>query len=87
MTATINTTGSGLFTNSDTSSTIALQTGSTSSLTINASQEVTLNTSGAITIPSGTTAQRPATPINGMIRYNTDSNRFEGYINNAWITL
>lgn len=87
MTARINASSSGLFTTSDTSSTIALQTGSTAGLTINASQQVTLNTTGAATIPSGTTAQRPATPINGMVRYNTDSNRFEGYINDAWITI
>jgi len=87
VTATINATASGLLTNSDLSSTIALQTGSSSGLTIDTSQQVTLTTSGAITIPSGTTAQRPATPINGMIRYNTSINRFEGYINNAWTSI
>ena len=30
-------------------------------------------------VPTGTTAQRPSTPENGMIRYNTDIDSFEGY--------
>lgn len=34
----------------------------------------------AITFPKGTTAQRPAPPENGDMRYNTDSGSFEGYI-------
>mgnify|MGYP001308780611 CR=1 FL=1 len=38
---------------------------------------------GSITVPQGTTAQRP-TGVNGMFRYNSDDNRFEGYLNNAW---
>lgn len=32
-----------------------------------------------ITIPTGTTAQRPGIPTNGMIRYNSDENILEGY--------
>lgn len=87
MTVVINASTSGLFTTSDASSTLALQTGSTAGLTIDASQQVTLNTTGAATIPSGTTAQRPAIPVNGMVRYNSDNQRFEGYINSAWITI
>jgi hypothetical protein len=39
--------------------------------------------SGAITVPSGATADRPAAPSNGQIRYNTDTSRFEIYYN-AW---
>ena len=31
------------------------------------------------TIPVGTIAQRPGTPANGMIRYNTEISSFEGY--------
>ena len=38
---------------------------------------------GSITVPQGTTAERP-TGVNGMFRYNSDDNRFEGYLNNAW---
>lgn len=42
---------------------------------------------GAIQIPVGTTAQRPASPSQGMIRYNTTTNHFEGYDGSAWIHL
>jgi hypothetical protein len=38
----------------------------------------------AIVIPSGTTAERPATGIHGMIRYNATTNLFEAYQNSAW---
>ena len=41
---------------------------------------------GAAVVPKGTTAQRPAVPTNGMIRYNTDTARFEGY-NNGWVAF
>ena len=34
----------------------------------------------AINVPSGNTAQRPSSPLVGMIRYNTSLNRFEGYL-------
>jgi len=33
----------------------------------------------AIKMPIGTTAQRPASPANGMIRYNTDQSAYEVY--------
>ncbi|QQG35808.1 MAG: hypothetical protein HYS17_09915 [Micavibrio aeruginosavorus] len=35
-------------------------------------------------LPSGATAQRPVTPVNGMIRYNSENGRFEGYQAGAW---
>ena len=43
----------------------------------------------ALGLPAGTNAQRPtgaSTPavVNGMFRYNTDSNSFEGYAGGAW---
>lgn len=40
--------------------------------------------SGYIRLASGTTAQRPASPINGMLRYNTDIANFECYASNMW---
>jgi hypothetical protein len=35
-------------------------------------------------IPKGTTAQRPAVPVDGELRYNTTTNQFEGYQGGAW---
>ena len=39
--------------------------------------------SGSIKIPLGTTAERPATPANGMVRLNTQTGKLE-YYNNGW---
>lgn len=35
----------------------------------------------------GTTAERPASPTTGFIRYNTTENRFEGYNGSVWLNL
>jgi hypothetical protein len=37
------------------------------------------SSTGYFDLPAGTTAQRPGSPANGMIRYNTDSNKLEFY--------
>jgi len=50
------------------------------------SETVKIDSTGSLTLPKGTTAQRPSTAVNGMIRYNTDTDVFEGYDGN-WITL
>tara|TARA_Y100001937_G_C7098228_1_gene321191 strand:+ start:869 stop:1513 length:645 start_codon:yes stop_codon:yes gene_type:complete len=42
------------------------------------------SSTGAIQIPSGTTAQRPGSPSAGMMRFNTDSSKFEGYNGTDW---
>jgi hypothetical protein len=39
---------------------------------------------GQTRIPAGTSAQRSASPQDGMIRYNTDLMQYEGYKNGAW---
>lgn len=39
----------------------------------------------AIIVPVGTTAQRPATPVVGMIRYNAETAKFEGYTASGWV--
>ena len=39
---------------------------------------------GAWKLPNGTTAQRPATPVVGMERYNSTLDQFEGYISTGW---
>jgi hypothetical protein len=39
---------------------------------------------GSFTPQVGTTAQRPATPVAGMIRYNTTTSKHEGYDGAVW---
>ena len=50
---------------------------------------VLIQSNQSLIIPVGTDAQRPASPVNGMIRYNTDQNRYEGYYSNSnkWLRL
>jgi hypothetical protein len=45
---------------------------------------VATNNSGAFSIPAGTTAQRPVSPVNGMIRYNTTLGLVEIYKAGIW---
>jgi hypothetical protein len=43
------------------------------------------NTStGYFDLPSGTTAERPGSPVNGMLRYSTTFNKLEAYQNSVW---
>jgi hypothetical protein len=50
----------------------------------NISDKANIST-GYLALPSGTTAQRPASPVNGMLRYNTTLSKFEIYQNSEWI--
>jgi hypothetical protein len=68
---------------------LGIATGGVAGLTVDATQNATFNSLGAVTLASGTTANRNdaaiiPTAVNGMIRYNTTTNGFEGYINGAW---
>lgn len=42
---------------------------------------------GALLVDSGTTGQRPGSPVNGMIRYNSSNNEMEIYENGGWVAL
>ena len=42
---------------------------------------------GAAVIPTGTTAQRPVSPVDGYIRYNITLQAYEGYKNGNWLPL
>jgi hypothetical protein len=42
-------------------------------------KNTTINDTGYIQIPVGTTAQRPASPTSGMIRFNTSLGYVEVY--------
>ena len=45
---------------------------------------LTLSGTGSVKVPSGTTAQRDGSPANGMFRYNSTNEQFEGYQSGAW---
>ena len=44
----------------------------------------TYSGTGQVKLPVGTTAQRSGSPVNGMMRYSTTENSFEGYQAGAW---
>lgn len=46
--------------------------------------KLTLSGTGAAKLNVGTTAQRPASPVDGDIRYNSTTLKYEGYSNSAW---
>ena len=47
----------------------------------------TFSSTGALTISKGTTLQRPGTAVAGMLRFNTNTNEFEGYNGTAWASV
>jgi len=48
----------------------------------------TLLTDGeSIRVPSGTTGERPASPVTGELRFNTDEGSFEKYDGSSWSSL
>lgn len=50
--------------------------------------DLDITTNGALQLPVGTTSQRPTTPVDGMIRFNTTLGEFEIYEGtDGWITL
>ena len=51
--------------------------------TVTSAGNINMTGTGAIDVAAGTTAERP-TASNGMFRYNTEDNAFEGYANGAW---
>ena len=52
--------------------------------TVTLSNDLSISTNGFIGVPVGTTAQRPSTPADGMIRLNTTNSQFEGYHSSNW---
>ena len=45
------------------------------------------SSTSAVQLPAGTSAQYPAAPTQGQVRFNTTNNYFEGYQSGAWIRL
>ena len=48
---------------------------------------VSLTGTGSLTVPTGTTAQRPATSLSGMVRFNTSNGLLEHYNGSIWASL
>jgi hypothetical protein len=53
----------------------------------NGSGVIRFDTTQAITLPRGTTAERPLSATAGMLRYNTETSKYEGYDGSAWYSL
>ncbi len=53
-------------------------------LYVDTTDSIVMGTSNNLMMPSGTTAERPVTPVNGMIRYNTTLNEVEMYQSSKW---
>jgi len=49
--------------------------------------QVIVDSTNVMLLPKGTTAQRPTSPTNGHLRYNTDLNEFEAYSDGVWRNL
>lgn len=52
--------------------------------TLSATLDVTFSGTGYVQMPVGATTDRPATPTEGMLRYNSTLDTFEGFSNNQW---
>jgi hypothetical protein len=55
--------------------------------TLTASADSSFTSTGALTISKGTVAQRPGSPTAGMLRFNDDSDEFEGYNGTVWASV
>jgi hypothetical protein len=52
--------------------------------TLSVANNVFMNGTGAVKVPSGLTAQRPVSPVTGMIRFNTSVGEWEGFDGSEW---
>ncbi|MCS7317490.1 MAG: hypothetical protein NZZ41_04100 [Candidatus Dojkabacteria bacterium] len=66
---------------------IGFSTNGIERLRINQNGDIISSSTGELRLPAGTTAQRPTSPGNGTIRYNTTTNSLEGFINGAWSNI
>ena len=57
------------------------------STTLTVVGDTTMSGTGQLKIPSGTTGQRSATPVSGMIRFNSTLNSYEGYTSYTGATI
>jgi hypothetical protein len=55
--------------------------------TKNPQSSLHISTTDALILPSGNTQQRPEQPVPGMIRYNKETGKLEGYTSSGWKNL
>jgi hypothetical protein len=55
--------------------------------TLTATADSAFTSTGALTISKGTVLQRPGAPAAGMLRFNDDSDEFEGYNGTVWSSV
>ena len=65
----------------------SIATNSNITLTPQGTGGVIVNSNQSIRIPVGDTSQRPASPTNGMIRYNSQLGQYEGWNGTYWLKL
>lgn len=87
MASTVKLYAGGISKDADSSGVLTLQTNGTSALTIDTAQNTVFNGVGGLQVPQGTTAQRPSSPVNGMLRYNTTIPQLEIYVAGNWTAL
>lgn len=49
--------------------------------------DVVINSTNNMLLPKGTTSERPVTPENGMVRFNTTTSEVEVYQGSSWRSL
>ncbi len=59
-------------------------TGALTGTTATFTGDGTFSGTGQVKLPAGTTAQRSGSPVDGMLRYNSDLDSFEGYVDGIW---
>ncbi len=68
----------------DTATAVALNIGTTNATSINLNQNTTLAAGKSLNITGGNTASRPGSPTEGMIYYDTDTDKLLIYSNGKW---
>lgn len=68
----------------DTNTAVALNIGTTNATAINLNQNVTVAANKTLTLTGGTTANRPASPTEGMLYYDTSTKQLLTYANGKW---
>jgi len=76
-----------LVTSGDNTATLAFQSNGVTKFQVDANQNANCTTTGSFVVPVGTTAQRPSSAVNGMVRFNTTISRLEGYANSTWVAF